>query len=175
MRRVLALFGVLFVYLAGGLPQAVAEESFIEEAFPGCTAARCVVKDNPGGYLWNYEAAAVQILLSGIAHIVVDGECASACASVIDLLREYPVDICITPRAVFRFHKAALVREVTQAGKVVEKDVLFYADTPQTPEVQKWVAARGGMPIETSADKMLVMRAQDASEFWRRCELNVAR
>ncbi len=161
---------LLTIGLAGVQLARAGPAEALEEAFPGCTPRHCVVTKNEGGDLGDYNLALYQMLLVGIRHVVVDARCTSSCASTVDLAREVGIDVCITSRASFAFHKASLQLEnILVAGTydtVVE--VNDYFDPPQTPGVREWVLAHGGFPIGTGKH-MLRMSAQEASRFWRWC------
>jgi len=109
--------------------------------------------------------AAMLIIYRKIPLVMIDEKCMSACAIVTDFLRTSGVDVCITPIAEMAFHKA------TNYTAGIDGKWLFlsYEDTPQSPEVLRWIKKRGGFPIANTYEKMLKMPAEEASKFWRMC------
>src|SRR5689334_21427190 len=101
------MFGAVILVLCGF---ATARAEFLEKAFPGCSTSQrvCVINDNPGGSMAVFVVAASEILEQRIK-VVVGSRCASACASVVDLLRKQG-DVCLLPSAQFLFHKGSRMR-----------------------------------------------------------------
>ncbi len=83
MRYVIALLAVFFASQAQAQPQTV-------------------IKFDIGGRVFDYDHRAMRWQREG-RRIVIDGECRSACTRY--LFTRYNLDVCMTPRAVFRFHK----------------------------------------------------------------------
>ena len=138
----------------------------IEKVFPYCSSSQkvCFVNDNVGGNMHMFAAAAAEIRARGIK-IVVGSDCASACASVVDLLRKQ-VDICLQPSATFLFHKGTFWQYAIADGT---RRAVGHFDPPQTPQVARWIKSQGGLPLSNRRSDMLTMRVEQATRFWRMC------
>ncbi len=60
-----------------------------------------VIRFDLGGWIPDYDTRAVRWQKEG-RRIVIDGDCRSACTRY--LFSKYNLDVCMTPRAVFKFH-----------------------------------------------------------------------
>lgn len=120
----------------------------------------CVIHQNLGGYLVDF-GDAVEALTRLDVSLVIDGDCFSACAFAADMFR---ARTCVTPRAVFLFHKARTATVVRIGGRQVvdEKD---FDDPPHSLAVTKWVKANGGFP----ASGWTTMRYPHTTKFWKMC------
>lgn len=129
----------------------------------------CVVRYNGGGDYTEFLLAGIEALLTRTP-VIFDGECRSMCTSFADRVSK---QACVTPRAVFRYHKG--VRFKTVAGKTDTSTFGGYFDLPQRPEVRTWVEAHGGYPGVQDyrtfrLDKAFTtMRHPDTLAFWPEC------
>ncbi|MEO8669431.1 MAG: hypothetical protein ABI399_13000 [Bauldia sp.] len=126
----------------------------------GACGEPCVISRNLGGIASEYEAAAHAVLGGARKQIIISGTCASACALFADKVRNV---VCVTPRAVFYFHKATL----WSAGPGSE--VIRRFAPQQSPDIQAWVMARGGYPAGDRLRDMLAMPAAESHKFFRQC------
>jgi len=105
----------------------------------------CVIRDNPGGVIRDYE------WLSSLVNVreqivIIDGSCASACALFADHARS---NIRITDRAVFKFHQVSDGTEPWHSSDIAD-----------------WVHAHGGFPPQDSG-RLTEMTFDDARRFWQ--------
>jgi len=121
-----------------------------------CEDTRCTIRRNVGGLLITFANAAKEALNEDKL-LVIDGECSSACAILADKARP---NVCITRRAVFRFHKASITGRVR--GRIITK----YSNPPQSSDIDLWVKSQGGYPDR----RFLRMYATQAVKFWPMCE-----
>jgi hypothetical protein len=105
----------------------------------------CIIRQNRGGALINFEMLGALVLVRKKT-IIIDGPCASACALFADLARQY---VTITQRASFHFHKTS------------NED-----DPPHSPDIARWVNDHGGFPAFKS-DCLTQMPFEEARRFWR--------
>lgn len=74
--------------------------------FLSIPANALVINYDPGGFVFEYEARWKEVAQSG-ERVIFDGECDSACTMILGIV---PYDrMCVTPKAKFGFHKAALI------------------------------------------------------------------
>lgn len=121
-----------------------------------CEDTRCTVRRNMGGSLRLFEDATQEVLNEG-KFLIIDGECSSACVILADKARP---NVCITQRAVFKFHKASIT------GNVGGKMMTAYSNPPQSSDIDLWVESKGGYPDR----RFLSMDATQAVEFWPMCK-----
>lgn len=133
------------------------DERFAEDPVGALFSCRnpCRIRHNNGGAITLFMLAAKALSIGHAGHtkVVIDGDCASACAIFADFAR---ANICITRRAAFLFHKAS----VRENGKI-----MFRFDPPQSPDIYEWVNDHYGFP----ENKMLRMQYSEAQQFWRPC------
>lgn len=108
----------------------------------------CVISGSNGGRIVDFRAAAEAIRGGARKSVVIDGYCASACMTLAALARS---KVCITPRAVFAYHKTNFNRPI-----------------PLTSDVDRWISRNGGYP-EFGATPA-VLPNQVAQSFWRQCQ-----
>ena len=108
----------------------------------------CVISGSNGGRIVDFRTAAAAIQNGARKSIVIDGYCASACMTLAALARS---KVCITPRAVFAYHKTNFNRPI-----------------PLTSDLNRWVVRHGGFP-EFGATPG-VMPNQVAQGFWQQCK-----
>lgn len=130
----------------------------IIETVLGCSGNPCVVRDNPGGELTAFKAAAREIRRTG-RRVVIDGPCYSACAILADMARSR---VCVTSRASFGFHKG-YVLAVPADGSAMYLVSRF--NPSHSRDISRWVAKRGGFP----SNGFRVMPAKSAGRIWKRC------
>jgi hypothetical protein len=126
---VLLLSALLLLVLVTFAQQAMIDElrgsagkAFARGFLAGCSSP-CVIRDNPGGRVSDYQALAKEVLASG--HLVgIAGYCASACALFADLARP---NVVIAGSTRFKFHKTS--------GESLP---------PVSPDIDAWVKAHGG-------------------------------
>jgi len=152
-----ALFGSLFLIITPST--GVHAGKYLNNALGFvCQGKICTISRNMGGYLVVFQAAAREVLREG-KRLVINGECRSACAILADKARP---NVCITSRARFGFHKAYVSKIV--GGKRIKVPVY---DPPQSPDIDRWVKARGGYPAPGKRHRW--MSASEARVFWRIC------
>jgi hypothetical protein len=130
-----------------------------------CTKSTCTIRDNPGGDIQLFQAAAQEVLDEG-KYLVIDGFCASACVILADLARS---NTCITTDAQMAVHKASVI-EVTGTARVEGRDVpvgrlLRREDPPQSTDIDRWVRDHGGYPSKG----VKIIPVKDARKFWPMC------
>src|SRR3989344_6681968 len=153
------------VLLLCAFPATALADSYIEKAF-GCRQGEnpCVITYNPGGVIYEFGEAYTEALETNRL-FVVDGICASACAMAMDTIRKYQ-RVCITPWAVFGFHKTTGVDfALLPYGVGVYKK---RSDPPQSPDIDMWVRVlHKGYPT----DGILWMPFSEAKHFWPVCRV----
>lgn len=117
----------------------------------------CVIRYNAGGNVASFLGAAKAVQHGAREQVVIDGDCYSACVVFADIARKY---VCVTPRAIFGFHKATLNLEYSN-GAVTRMSM----DTPHSSDITRWVYSRGGFPRQG----YLYMNSHEATRFWRPC------
>jgi dienelactone hydrolase len=128
-------------------PLQPTESQAIARAIGGC-GDPCVISGSNGGRIVDFRAAAAAIRSGARKSVVIDGYCASGCMTLAALARS---KVCITPRAVFAYHKTNFNRPI-----------------PLTSDLDRWVVRNGGYP-EFGATPG-VMPNQVAQSFWRQCK-----
>lgn len=124
---------------------------------PSCVVGRpCVIRKDLGGYVVVYKDLARKIVENRI-ELRIDGVCASACTILADQARPW---VCVTPRAVLKFHKS---KDLAGPTKGRRSQVGF------SPAVERWIAIRGGLP----SDGLLVMSYAQARQLWPECSVDL--
>jgi len=108
----------------------------------------CVISNSNGGRIVDFRAAAAAIQNGARKSIVIDGYCASACMTLAALARS---KVCITPRAVFAYHKTNFNRPI-----------------PLASDMNRWINRNGGFPEFNGTPG--VLPNQVAQSFWRQCK-----
>jgi hypothetical protein len=136
-------------------------EYFLSLFTDACQTAKyddpCIIHASPGGFVYEFRRAALELAGKFKQTVVIDGPCASACVLFADYGKAW---VCITDRATFQFHKVRVYDE--------NKKFLWYEDPEHLPEVSSWVALNGGYP----RDGELAMSNAEAKKIWRSCNLN---
>ena len=124
----------------------------------GCEGDPCIVRNNPGGEIGAFKAAAREIMRSG-KRVVIDGPCLSACAILADQAR---ARVCVTSKAKFGFHKGFVLARPMAGGP----PHLVKRFTPShSRDVASWVKKNGGYPTRG----FRVMGSSTAKRIWRSC------
>lgn len=157
MRLITPLLGFA-VILAIGLGPASELRADTVSSVLGCSGDPCVVRNNPGGNLVEFKAAARQIKRTG-RRVVIDGQCDSACAVLADMARS---NVCVTPRAKFGFHQGYIVAQAQSGGAYY---LLGRFKPPHSRDVARWVTKNGGYPKKG----FRVMGHRSAGRIWKTC------
>jgi hypothetical protein len=127
-----------------------------------CGQSVCVIRDNGGGDVEVFQAAAKEVLHEG-KHLVIDGYCASACVILADIAR---ANTCITAQADMAVHKAFVVSlNAAKANGAVMGQAIWRQDPPQSADINAWVYAHGGYPT----DGVRHIPVAAAKKFWPAC------
>lgn len=119
----------------------------------------CVIEDDAGGIIDTY-AAQGRLAALGHVPVVVDGPCMSACTIFVDLDR---VNVCVTQRALLGYHQGRMQKP---DGTETFENIAY-----QTPGLEAYIAARGGLP-EPDKGHLLMLNFAEASRFYRPCAGN---
>jgi hypothetical protein len=130
-----------------------------------CSRTTCTIRNNPGGDIQLFQAAAQEVLEEG-KYLVIDGFCASACVILADIARS---NTCLTSKAQMAVHKASVI-EVTGTARVQGREVpvgrlLRREDPPQSPDIDRWIRSNGGYPSKG----VKVIPIKEARKFWPMC------
>ena len=130
-----------------------------------CGRTTCTIRDNPGGEITLFQAAAREVIAEGKL-LVIDGFCASACVILADLAR---ANTCLTGEAQMAVHKASVI-EVTGTARVEGREVpvgrvIRREDPPQSADIDRWVKDHGGYPNRG----VRIIPIKDARQFWAMC------
>jgi hypothetical protein len=106
----------------------------------------CVVEYSRGGHVAWFEQAAHAARAAQV-QVVINGFCGSSCMTLASEARPY---VCITPRAVFAFHR-------TNYGDPI----------PLGRDLDAWVRRRGGYPPFRGVPGR--MSYESARSFWPAC------
>lgn len=131
---------------AGAMPLGPAGAIAIARAAGPC-GNPCTIVSNNGGRIIDFEDAGDAIRTGNGQKLVIDGFCASACMVMADLARP---KACITPRAVFAYHKTNFNRPI-----------------PLSADLHGWIMRHGGFPEFRGIPG--IMPNQVALRFWPRC------
>jgi hypothetical protein len=163
LKRLLVL--VVLVVALVSPPSSEAGEALDAVLQTHCGGGICTIRDNAGGDIGAFQRAAREIVAEG-KHLVIDGFCASACVVMADLAR---ANTCITAKAEIAVHKTSLIEVppniVVSARDVPEGRFIRRVDPPQAADIDRWVRAHGGYPV----DGFMVIPVQDARKFWPMC------
>jgi len=143
---VAGLLVVLTTVSTAAAPGPAGSEAVIRAV--GNCGEPCVISGSNGGRMVDFRAAAVAIQGGARRSVVIDGYCASACMTLAALARS---KVCITPRAVFAYHKTNFNRPI-----------------PLASDINRWISRNGGFP-EFGATPG-VLPNQVAQSFWRQCK-----
>lgn len=124
----------------------------------GCEGDPCIVRNNPGGEIGAFKAAARELMRSG-KRVVIDGPCLSACAILADHAR---ARVCVTSQAKFGFHKGFVMAHSMAGGPM---RLVKRFDPSHSRDVASWVKKNGGYP----ARGFRVMGSRTAKRIWRSC------
>ncbi len=151
------LLGLAVIIATGFLPASELRADTVASVL-GCSGDPCVVKNNPGGDVVRFKAAAREIKRTG-RRVVIDGKCDSACAILADMARS---NVCVTPRAKFGFHQGYIVAQAETGGQYY---LLGRFKPSHSRDVARWVNKNGGYPKKGYR----VMGHRPASRIWKKC------
>lgn len=137
---------------AGAMPLGPAGAAAIARAVGSC-GDPCTIEGSNGGRIVDFEDAGDAIRSTKGQRLVIDGFCASACMTMADLARP---KACITPRAVFAFHKTNFNRPI-----------------PLSADLNRWVMRHGGYPAFRGTPG--IMSNDVARRFWPSCRESASR
>src|SRR5262245_3369866 len=124
--------------------------------FPSCSYT---ILDDGGGELTVYEQRYRNMAATGEL-VVVDGPCYSACTMVLSFIP--PSHLCVTPRALFGFHRAYLkYRDGTRGPDDLVLTYKMFQGYPLN--IQDWLLRRGGveaLPSVTSGEWWILPGSQ---------------
>lgn len=159
----LALCGALL-----GCATEQKENAFLQ-AFGTLGWENDTISHSNGGIVSTFRDAAEEVVKTK-RQVRIDGQCVSSCAIFADFARP---NVCITERAVFKFHKTTrtvtfVSRETLRGIPIAERvrSVELRESPPASPDIHAWVEARGGFPSKG----FLEMGATEAKAFWSPCE-----
>jgi hypothetical protein len=164
------LVGMLALVLCAsgffGVVEAQAGPALDEALQVHCAKATCTIRNNPGGDVQLFQAAAQEVLDEG-KRLVIDGFCASACVVLADIAR---ANTCITSDAQMAVHKASIIRvtgkTVVDGREVPTGRLLRREDPPDSDDINEWVNAHGGYPTKG----VKIIPVKDARQFWPMCK-----
>lgn len=164
MTRIITVALALLTFTVSGCAIMGQRDGSFAEAFGGSTT----VSENGGGDVRIFTYAAEEVLRKGIK-VRIDGRCDSACALFADLARP---NVCVTENARFGFHKMLKSQTYTSSSMFMNatisttvQTVQKREDPPHSQDIATWVNNRWGFP----SYGLLVMKAEDATEFWPTC------
>jgi hypothetical protein len=125
-----------------------------------------VVRDDMGGLIGTYEAKYASWAQRG-DHIIIDGDCASACTTLVGILS--PGHVCVTPRARFGLHLGRYSMLKWQGRDVYvdaspDIQARFNEKYYNEPHMKKWLEAHG--PLTTEPQWMTF---EELSEIYQKC------
>lgn len=130
----------------------------------GCKDDPCVIAYNPGGAIKVFEAAAKAIAKGARTRVVVDGWCISACTIALDKVRDR---VCVTPRAKLGFHRGTEYKlKYLNTDRSSYQTVTNLFDISYSPDINRWIHGRGGLPKDGS---LITMGAGTAQTIWPIC------
>lgn len=125
----------------------------------GLTPGAYIIHDDPGGFLDLYEQHFKRIARS-YSGVVIDGECSSACTTVLTYVS---LDrICITPRAWLGFHAPTEENENGDWVTTAESTVEVMQQYPE--KIRDWINANGGLKEE-----MIFLEGDALGKILKRC------
>jgi len=122
-------------------------------ALPACNRTPCVVAEDRGGTIADYEALADRLVRTGET-LEIHGDCYSSCTILADRARAVT---CLGNKVRLRFHQGVIPGGERQGER--------FRYEGYSPELRAWLDAQGGEP----AVGWLTMNADQAARFWRRC------
>ena len=118
------------------------------------------IAEDRGGQIGHYLQAFATLRSSG-EHVVVDGNCLSACTLVLGLIP--PERMCATPRARFGFHAAWMPDTDGQPVTSPLGTQALWNIYPTT--VRRWISRHGGL-----SRKMIFLHGSDLDGIVASCE-----
>jgi hypothetical protein len=129
----------------------------------GVTSASATMRivEDHGGQVGKYLQAFVKVRSTG-EHVVIDGDCLSACTLVLGLVPSN--QICATPRARFGFHAASMPNN---DGRLVTSGLATEALWGVYPaSVRRWIIRHGGL-----TNQMIYMEGRSLDGIVATCDL----
>jgi hypothetical protein len=121
--------------------------------------AAIVIKDDPGGYLHEYDERYLKIA-GTTAKIVIDGECSSACTTILGYV---PLErICVTEKAWLGFHAPTEEDMDGNWVKTPEGTAEIMQHYPKP--VRDWIVKKGGLEEE-----MIYLEGAELQKILKRC------
>jgi hypothetical protein len=157
-----ALFGALAAAVLGLVLAIASDAKAGPLGFPpACNVNPCVIKEDNGGYIRQFEELADRIKATRWI-IKVDGECYSACTLLMDRARPY---VCITSNARLFIHKGSKPPMDPWPGDPNPQPVRF--DVEYSDDLDAWISDNGGQPGKGG---WLYMDYLEAKNFWPNCQ-----
>ena len=117
------------------------------------------ITGDKGGTILEYAERYRQAREAG-EHVIIDGDCLSACTMVIGMI---PHDrVCATPKAVLGFHAA--FRRTADGGTVASTDATKFMMNAYPPELRKWINQHGGLTTQ-----MIFLMGRELATFVPTC------
>lgn len=122
----------------------------------------CTIRYSPGGVIDEFLEQAWQVKKDDII-LKIDGDCISACTMAADKARP---NVCVTPRAVFRFHRGYEIRTQGESRSITR----FDPSSLYSRDIRSWVDRHGGFPGRDADDQSLLdMSFAQAKRYFRTC------
>jgi hypothetical protein len=128
----------------------------------GVTSASATMRivDDRGGQVGKYLQAFANVRSTG-ERVVIDGDCLSACTTVLGLVPSN--QICATPRARFGFHTASILNNAGQPVASVIATQAMWNIYPAS--VQRWINQHGGL-----SRRMIYMEGRELDGIVATCD-----
>jgi hypothetical protein len=133
----------------------------------GVTSASATIRivEDQGGQLDKYLQAFAKVRSTG-ERVIIDGDCLSACTTV---LRLVPSDhICVTPRARFGFHAASMLNNDGHLATSALVTQVLWGIYPAS--VRLWIIQQGGL-----TSRMIYMEGRSLDGIVTTCHLPTSR
>jgi hypothetical protein len=129
----------------------------------GVTSASATIRivEDQGGEVSKYLQAFAKVRSTG-EHMIIDGDCLSACTMVLGLV---PSDqICVTPHARFGFHAASMLNNDGHLVASALATQALWAIYPAS--VRRWIIQHGGL-----TNQMIYMEGRSLAGIVATCHL----
>jgi len=133
---------------------------FLYTLFVSVASAETRIGDDKGGSVGKYLLMFSEIRDSG-EHVVIDGDCFSACTLVTAILPASRV--CVTDRAALGFHAGWVDDGAGNRVVSPEGTRLLYVLYP--PKVRRWITHHGGL-----GTRMIVLKGRELTDFYALCQ-----
>ncbi len=125
-----------------------------------CPQMPCTIRENIGGTTLAFALAGRAATLHPTARFVIDGLCASACATFADIARER---VCATPLALLGFHQGYISQR--EGGELVWKETGKRFIPAHAADLHALVMEDGGYP----AEGITFLSRQSVARIWKPC------